>query len=214
MKISGTDDTIRWYNENAHHYAEVSASNVDLDQIDEFFAHLTPGSKVLDAGCGAGRDTELLSQKGLQVIGLDISTGLLEEARKRQPNREFIEGNILSLLFSENSFDGVWSHASLLHLETVNDVEQALSEFYRILKKPGVLHVLVKAQTGTEKTAIVSDALSGHERFFQYFTKSELEKLLTDAGFALIKTEHYNEAEKHAHGRAEVEWLVALAKKS
>lgn len=213
MKVQGLQDTITWYDKNAHIYAQATVSRAHPEQIDQFVAKLHTNAKVLDAGCGAGRDTDLLSQKGLQVIGTDLSQGLLEEAKKAYPRLTFVKGDLRELPFASNSFDGIWAHASLLHLETVEDVKQALSEFSRVIKKQGILHVFVKSQTGTEKTAVVSDTLSNHDRFFQYFTKEELQTLLENTGFTLVSMEQFRETDRSPHGRPEVEWILALARK-
>ena len=99
-------------------------------------------------------------------IGIDLSKSLIEIARNKHPDIEFRQGNILNLPFEDESFDGVWTHASLVHLETTEEVVRALREFNRVLKPGGVMHVFVKQQLGNEKTSVVSDTLSGHERFF------------------------------------------------
>lgn len=215
MHIKGLQDTITWYNQNAQAYSKATYSHAHPEQIDQFVALLPSGAKkVLDAGCGAGRDTHLLSLRGLEVTGIDLSEGLLSEAKKAYPRLNFVHGDIRSLRFENASIDGIWAHASLLDLETVEDVTKALSEFSRVIKKHGILHVFVKAQTGSEKTAVVSDALSHHDRFFQYFTREELTLLLKRAGFALLSLEQFRETERNPHGRPEVEWLLALAKKN
>ena len=168
---------------------------------------------MLDAGCGAGRDTNLLSQKGLRVTGLDISKRLLDFARKQYPLLSFVEGDMRQLPFSTSKFDGIWAHTSLLHLETVKDVRKAFSELARVVRQGGILHVLVKAQKGKEKTAVATDTLSQHDRFFQYFTKEEIQSYLEENGFTVIKIEQYREVDRVPYGRPEVELILALARK-
>src|SRR5690606_8332356 len=119
--------------------------------------------------------------------------------------------DMLNLSFDEDSFNGVWSNTSLLHFESIEDVKKALREFHKVLKEKGILHVLVKAQTGTEKTAIVKDTLAEHDRFFQYFTLEEMRKLLTEANFEIILLEQYAESEKKENARPEVQLIRALA---
>jgi ubiquinone/menaquinone biosynthesis C-methylase UbiE len=194
-------------------YAEAGAAYFDINHITTFAKRLPNGATVLDAGCGAGRDADILSKQGLEVTGVDLSGGLLEVARKTFPEITFVQGNLLDLPFDDASFDGVWSNTSLLHLETAEDVKRALGEIYRVLKKPGLLHVVVKAQTGANKTAVVSDKLSGHDRFFQYFTVDELSQLLTAAGFNITHIKEYSETETIPHGRPEVKLIWCLAQK-
>jgi len=216
VKITNAKDTVDWYNKNAHKYKEASDkafSKNDLDQLNEFGKLIAPKSKVLDVGCGSGRDSNLMTQKGFNLTGLDISSGLINLAKKSYPNIKFVLGDMTQLPFSNEKFDGIWSHASLLHLETVEAVKKALSEFYRVLRPKGILHVLVKAQTTSQKTAIVKDKLSKHDRFFQFFKLDELKKLLEMSGFTIIHIEQYNETKNNPDGRQEVDWIVSLSSK-
>ncbi len=216
MKITGFQDTIDWYNQNAQQYADKSRDRISMDEVEAFIAEL-PNSEqgaILDAGCGQGKYTQVFQDRGFEATGLDISSGLLEVARQDYPDCTFVEGDLRKLPFETSSFDGIWAHASLLHLETVEEVQQVLSEFHRVLKAGGIVHIRVKAQTGAQKTAVVSDALSGHERFFQYFTESELVELVEEAGFTVLAHQQYNETKRQrATARPEVEWLVLLARK-
>ncbi len=201
MKIKGFKDTIKWYDKNARQYAISVEDFSNKEQIDEFVELLPKNAKVLDAGCGGGRDSNSLAAKGINVIGIDLSTGLLKIAKAKYQNIQFIRGDIRKIPFKDLSFDGVWSQASLLHLETVRDIEEALVEFHRILKKDGIVHILVKARKGKEKTAIIKDSLSKHERFFQYFTQEELKALLNKHRFKILIVKQYNEAQARAGGR-------------
>lgn len=214
MKVSGLDDTIAWYNQNAEQYAKINAGVADVDQIEELSNLLPHSAKILDAGCAAGRDSILFHEKGFDVTGVDISTGLLAVARRTYPQITFLEANFLELPFESNKFDAIWSHQSLLHLEKQDDVSAALAEFHRVLKSDGVLLVLVKSQMGTNKTAVVSDAFSGHDRFFQYFTKDEISSLLTKSGFDVFKLEEYREIDKNPSGRPEVGLIYSLSRKA
>lgn len=215
MKIKGFKDTIEWYNKNAKFYNDstLKAFSIhDRNQIDEFAKLLVKNATVLDVGCGAGRDTNFLHKKGFDVTGLDLSTGLIKIARNSYPKLDFILGNMTSLPFKDNSFDGVWSHASLLHLESIEDVKNALSEFKRVLTNKGILHILVKAQIGSDKTAVVSDNLSKHDRFFQYFTVSEVKSLLSVLNFKIVYINQYKETDNNPNGRIGVEWIIVYAK--
>jgi ubiquinone/menaquinone biosynthesis C-methylase UbiE len=213
MKISGFADTIEWYNQNAGTYASATLNTSSLDVLSAFVSRLPVGGKVLDAGCGAGRDTHLFKEKGLVSVGLDLSQGLLEEAQKRFPECFFVQGDFLHLPFNNNEFDGVWAHASLVHLETTMDVRKALGEFHRVLKNHGFLHVLVRAQTGPQKTAVVKDSKFGFDRFYQYFSLPELTTLLEESNFRIESIKQYNELEKKPNGRPDVEWIVSTSQK-
>jgi ubiquinone/menaquinone biosynthesis C-methylase UbiE len=209
MDVHGFKDTIAWYDSNAEEYAKNLYTVVPLESIEEFLKHLPEHPSVLDAGCGPGRESMIFHQKGAKVTGVDLSEGLLKVAREKNPEIEFVKANFLQLPFNDNTFDGVWSHASLVHLETIDDVQKALAEFFRVLKRDGIVYIAVKAQTGNEKTAVVSDTLSKHERFFRYYTSEELTGLLLATGFEMVSTG----IKEDMHGRSDVQWLEFIARR-
>lgn len=209
MKVTGNKDTINWYDANAEKYAADSDGITFEKTAQQFLEKLHPNPKILEVGCGSGRDAITLSELGAEVTGLDASEGLIEVAKKKSLDIEFLVGNFLNLPFQDETFDGVWSHASLVHLDTIEDVKSALSEFYRVLKIDGYLYVYVKKQNGEKKTAVVSDTLSNHDRFFRYYTEEELQALLEESGFTITEVK----TEEDVHGRNEVTWLKLLAKK-
>jgi ubiquinone/menaquinone biosynthesis C-methylase UbiE len=209
-KKMGFQDTIDWYNANAKKYAKNTENFQSIESLNDFCNKLDKDSKVLDAGCAAGRDSNFLKKRGLNPVGVDLSESLLKIAREKYSDIEFINANFLNLPFKKESFDAVWAHASLLHLETANDVLKAVTEFHRILKKEGLIFVCVKQQRGKAKTEVVSDKLSGHDRFFQWFTKGEIKGILESVGF---KVEAIKDNCKDKAGRDEVLWINSFARK-
>lgn len=208
MKVKGFQDTIDWYNQNASKYSLSVQNLVSYEQIEEFIKNVPANSKILDAGCAAGRDTKIIHDLGFKIIGLDITKKLINIAKEKYPEIKFIEGNFLKLPFKDNYFGGIWAHASLLHLEKVEDVIKALSEFYRVLIKDGILHLYVKEKFN-KKYDIVKDKLSNHDRFFQYFTIDEIKEYLNNLGYKIIMIENFPDPA----GRSEVKWILCLAKK-
>ncbi|MGH9857046.1 MAG: class I SAM-dependent methyltransferase [Acidobacteriota bacterium] len=146
--------------------------------------------------------------RGAKVTGIDISQGLLSMAKEHFPQITFATGDFRELPFADETFDGVWAHAALVHLETVGDVKKSLQEFYRVLKKHGILHVYVKEQRSKEKTAIVSDQLSQHERFFRYFTEEEMQGYLKETGFTTKEI-----TIRHSKSRKGLSWICIFAEK-
>lgn len=210
MKVQGFQDTVDWYNQHSHYYSEATKDRIPNDLIERFLSLLPKEPNILDAGCGPGWHSGIFAEKGAQVTGVDISEGLLIVAQHNFPQVNFIEADFRKLPSDDNTFDGVWAHASLVHLETAEDVVQSLKEFRRVLKTNGILHIYVKKQIGEEKTAVVSDTLAKHERFFRYFSEEELRKLLGDENFEV----HELQERPDPHGREEIKWFSLFAKKS
>ena len=90
--------------------------------------------KCLDLCTGTGDIAYLLKNKGLEVIGFDFSEKMLEIARKKHPEIEFIQGDCTQLPFADNSFDTVTISFGLRNIE---NYDKALDEIKRVLKPSG-----------------------------------------------------------------------------
>ncbi len=99
---------------------------------------------VLDFGCGNGRLLDVFSSKEINYFGLDISSSLLKEAKKRleikkinNSNIKFINIKSLKVPFKDEYFDSVFSIAVLHHVPSRKFRLKILKEFYRVLKPNG-----------------------------------------------------------------------------
>lgn len=91
---------------------------------------------LLDAGCGAGLFSSLAINTGAAVIGMDAAPGLLEVARQRNPQNNFLEEDLEALPFKDNNFDVV---AGFNSFQYAGSFEKALAEAKRVLKPGGKL---------------------------------------------------------------------------
>ena len=91
---------------------------------------------VLDAGCGSGMFSNMVIQTGAQLIGIDAAPGLLEVARKRNPEHNFLEEDLEALPFADNYFDVVTGFNSFQYAGNFDNV---LIEAARVLKPGGKL---------------------------------------------------------------------------
>lgn len=208
----GFCDTITWYDTHATEYAASIANVVSFEQIESFISRLPPNGEILDAGCGGGRDLEEFAKRNFKTTGIDLTPGLLQIARKRSPNSLIVHGNFLHTNFPNRSFDGIWVHASMHHLETMKEVHQGFSEFHRLLKPGGILHLATQAKTGKNNTAMVVDTLAGQARFYRYLTLEQVRELHKKAGFKILEISKHKETDDNVNtGRKNVEWIVSLA---
>jgi SAM-dependent methyltransferase len=97
-------------------------------------AHVTPGKRVLEAGCGAGLLTLLASLRGARVSALDASPALLEIVRQRVPDSDVREGDLEALPFAEASLDAVTAVNSIFH---ATDMAAAMRELARVARPRG-----------------------------------------------------------------------------
>jgi demethylmenaquinone methyltransferase / 2-methoxy-6-polyprenyl-1,4-benzoquinol methylase len=100
-----------------------------------------PGDRVLDACCGTG-DLALASRRLLgsgKVTGLDFSEAMLERARRKSAEIEWVRGDLLRLPFQDGAFDVVTVGFGVRNVE---DLDRALRELRRVLKPGGRLAIL------------------------------------------------------------------------
>ena len=103
-------------------------------------AVVRPGDAVLDACCGTGDLAIAAARAGGRVTGLDFSEPMLERARRKAPEVEWIRGDLLELPFADASFD---SATVGFGVRNVDDLQRALSELRRVLGPGGRLGILV-----------------------------------------------------------------------
>ena len=178
--------TIKSYDNTAMDY-DRKTMEIDMSEFIERFCSLLSGRKVLDLGCGPGRDMASFISKGFDVTGLDASKGMLKLAEKNINGKaKLVQGNFLGLPFGSSEFDGIWCNASLIHLSK-DDLPKALGEVFRVLKSRGIFYASVKE--GKEEGIVNDGRYGGQEKFFAYFSVKEFENFLKDAGFNVLAIE-------------------------
>ncbi len=111
---------------------------------------LPAGSKGLDAGCGMGAITKLLYEyvgESGELTGLDFSKELIQYAQNKTKNIKFIEGDVNSLPFTDNSFDWVWSSDTVWSGPKEmgcpsNNPSPIINEYCRVVKPGGSIILL------------------------------------------------------------------------
>jgi demethylmenaquinone methyltransferase/2-methoxy-6-polyprenyl-1,4-benzoquinol methylase len=98
-----------------------------------------PGDRVLDAACGTGDLAIEASRAGARVVGLDFSGAMLERARRKAPELEWLQGDLLALPFEDGDFDAATVGFGI---RNVADLEAGLRELRRVVRPGGRLGVL------------------------------------------------------------------------
>ena len=119
---------------------ELASRDDELALIGELVAAppVVGGRPVGDLGCGPGEATALLGGLGLRAVGLDLSAGMLAQARRHRPDENFVRGSLLALPFADGSLGAVLARYSLIHFLPA-ELPAALAELRRVLAPGGRL---------------------------------------------------------------------------
>jgi len=147
-EIVKADDIIKIncasYRDNLNAWIDYS-SKINMEAFHKYFCGmLRPAARILDAGCGTGRDSLALQERGFRVDAFDASEEMVELAKSIGINARV--GNLQSLS-ARNRYDGIWACASLIHVPRIqlNDV---IKRLVRALKPKGILFIALKEGIG------------------------------------------------------------------
>lgn len=181
-----SNETIETYDYIATKY---SGDNYDHFWVNEFthFRSKVPGKKILDIGCGAGRDAEEFIKNGFNYVGIDASKGMLEVAQERVESATFLKMNFLNLEFEPQAFDGFWAAASLLHIPK-KDLSTALSEIKRVIRPRAYGFISMRNQGDRNEGVVRQEKYENRGRYFAFYLQDEFAKNLEKAGFSIDTT--------------------------
>lgn len=187
--------TLQFYENNAEQFA-ADTLEVDMSALYERFLDLLPASsRILDAGCGAGRDTAAFLQRGYQVEAFDASAKLVEIAQR--VSGIAVQHSTFLNFSNAQSFAGIWACASLLHVPSSN-LSATLQHLAGLLEPQGVMYVSFKYG---------EDDVERNGRHFTNCTEQRLQDFLQGTGLSI--KESWLTGDKRPE-RANEQWLNAL----
>lgn len=150
--------------------------------VSDFLNTFPSDSKILDNGCGNGKN--MLYRTDLNFKGIDLSEKLVEISKSK--GLDVINGSMTSLPYEYNSFDGIITVASYHHLSTDKERSQAIGEMYRVLSPGGRALIVVWAMEQPDDSTFKftkSDELVSwkskkgeiHYRYYHIYAAGELE---------------------------------------
>lgn len=162
-------------------HAEMEEKEYDRQLLDDFGREFAPGSFIADAGCGpSGHVGRYLFDKGLRVVGIDISDRCVEMAARFNPGMKFLCGDIGRMGLWEGCFQGLVSYYSIIHTPK-RLVPKIFAEFSRVLAPDGYLLVAVKAGS---REGFQSELLGiKAEIYFSFFDEYEIRNYFENAAF-------------------------------
>ena len=193
------DKTIEYYNQNADMFAQ-GTRLVDFTVVQERFAKMLPaGSRILDFGCGSGRDTKYFLEKGYRVEATDGSSELCKLAS------DFTGIEVKEMLFqgldARGKYEGIWACSSILHLSK-RELLPVIRKMCDALKDNGVIYTSFKyGDFEGERNG----------RYFTDFTEDTFDKFIKVIQELTIEEEWITSDVRP--GRGEEKWLNLILRK-
>jgi len=161
---------------------ELQHKPLDRELLDRFAQQTNGRGEVCDMGCGPGHVARYLRDAGASVFGLDLSPGMVDQARKLNPDIPFREGNMLSLNLADGSLAGIAAFYAIVNIPRLS-LPSVFREMHRVLRPEGLL--LLAFHTGNE--VLHEDELWGKKisMDFLLFPASEIKLTLEAAGFTI-----------------------------
>ena len=193
-------NTLEYYNANAAAFS-AGTQSVDFSPVQRrFLALLPPKAKILDFGCGAGRDTKTFLEQGCAVDAVDGSEALCRIAS------QYTGIQVRQLLFQNldavNEYDGIWACASVLHVPKA-ELPDVFRRMSRALKPGGILYASFKYGDFEGERG---------GRYFTDLTEASFENLV--ASFPELQTQQLWISEDIRADRSGQRWLNAMMKKT
>ena len=173
-----------------HLYSELDNKPLDRELLTRFAARVKGKGAICDMGCGPGHIARFLHDHdrvanrndNLDVFGLDLSPGMLEEARRLNPEISFRQGNMLALDLPDASLAGIAAFYAIVNLPR-EALPQVFREMARVLKPDGLL--LLAFHMGDE--TLLPDALWGRpvSLNFYFFPPHAIQYDLEAAGLVV-----------------------------
>jgi SAM-dependent methyltransferase len=136
------DDVRDSYDRVAADYVEHVAGELehkpfDRAYLDRLATELADKGPVAELGCGPGHVGRYLHDRGVDISGLDLSPGMIEEAWRLNPGMQFVVGDMLDLPYADGSLAALVAFYSIIHFDS-DQLDQAIREFRRVLRPGGL----------------------------------------------------------------------------
>jgi ubiquinone/menaquinone biosynthesis C-methylase UbiE len=183
-------------------FSELENKPLDRELLRRLAADLKGNGEICDMGCGPGHVARHLRDQGADVFGVDLSPGMLDEARRLNPDILFRQGNMLALDLADASLAGIAAFYAIVHLPH-EALPQAFREMARVLKPGGLL--LLAFHIGDEMLHRDEWLDRPVTLDFRFFSTQAIARDLEAAGLAveeIVEREPYAPEVEHQSRRA------------
>jgi SAM-dependent methyltransferase len=174
----GYDLTAPMYAERFH--GHLDDRPLELAMLAGFAGLVGPHGTIADVGCGTGATSRVFADRGLDVVGIDLSPNMIAEARRLNPDLEFRVGSMTNLDIAAGQLDAVCAWYSVIHIPD-EQLSHVFSEFRRVLRADGWL--MLAFQVGDSPRTFKE--MFGEQVALTFYRRQPdvVARLLEDAGF-------------------------------
>lgn len=164
------------------YYGELAHEPFDRDLLDRFADRGRGRGPVCDLGCGPGQVARYLTDRGVDTFGVDLSPGMVRQARRLNPDVRFEVGDLFALPGPDGAWAGVAAFYAVVNLSP-DQLPAAFRELYRVLRADGV--AIVSFHIGDETLRV--ESLLGEVVCldFHFFRPEVVAADLVGAGFVV-----------------------------
>ena len=178
--------TVEAYDKNPQFYADkFNSYGMRIEDVDRaLMLNESNSRKVLELGCGSGRDAKyIITKVGAEnYIGIDASEGLIKLAREKVPQATFQVKDMRDVSCETESIGVIFSFASMLHVNR-EEMADIIEKCHKILKIGGILYIGTKY--GEYKEENIQNL--GDEKYYYFYKPEDFEKLCPYKYFMVYK---------------------------
>ena len=199
MTAAESQPTPDWYSTHAAPFCARTFA-IDMEPARQrFLRHVPAGGRILDVGCGSGRDSLRFHELGYEVDARDRSPAIADEARRCTGLAVRVE-DVLEMQ-DDAAFDGIWASAMLIHFDEPR-IHEAVRRLVRALRPGGALYISLKQD---------ERASAGDGRVFRFWTMDEALAAIFDGRTPLERVEEWVSVDEGARGTRWVNVVGARA---
>ena len=199
-------DTLNYYETDSKNLS-LKYENADVSEIQELLVTtFEKKAKLLEIGCGSGRDASFMTKKGFNVIAIDGSKNMIDEAKKIHPelSNTLFHKTLPNNLKFDTKFDSIYSIATLMHLSK-DDLEKTILKIYDLLNPTGKFLMSVSLF----RDDINENGFDKNGRYFLILSFEKWINIFQNTGFKILETK----TNKDGLDRTSIEWLTMVVQK-
>lgn len=199
-------DTLNFYETDSKNLS-LRYENADVSEMQELLlTTFEEKAKLLEIGCSSGRDASFMTKKGFDVVAIDGSKKMIDEAKKihHELSNKLFHKTLPNNLEFNIKFDGIYSIATLMHLSK-DELMKSILKIYDLLNPTRKFLMSVSLF----RDDINENGFDKNGRYFLILNFEEWINILKNTGFKILETK----TNKDGLDRTGIEWLTMVAQK-